>query len=89
MSEDLSLDDRKRIQAGERADAIIHDPVFASTVERLEKKYIDQWRMSTVASVREDCWALLRALTTLRGELEQVSSDGFVAKAKSKRLASR
>jgi len=55
------------IRRGERAAAILNDPLVADTFAALEAEYVKQWRAAPLPEGREAIWHLLQNLVTFRG----------------------
>jgi len=70
-----------------RAQGILDDPVFVEAVDRLEARWIADWRKS--ADGDPHFWALLRALSDVKRELENTVGQGVIEAAKSRRITNR
>jgi hypothetical protein len=86
MSDGLTLAQESAARKGERAEAILGDPVFVEAMDAIEAKWIGLWRKGASVEIRESCHAMLVALAEIRNELEFVLSQGTVAKAASRRI---
>jgi len=86
MSDGLTLAQESAARKGARAEAILGDPVFVDAMEQLNAKWTEAWRRGASVEVRESCFAMVQAITAIRDQLEQVISEGTVAKAASRRI---
>jgi hypothetical protein len=53
---------------GQRAAAILADPLVVETFASLEAAYVKQWRIAPSPEHREALWLLLQNLETFRGQ---------------------
>jgi hypothetical protein len=53
---------------GQRAAAILADPLVVETFAALEAEYVKRWRDAPSADAREVLWLLLQNLETFRGQ---------------------
>lgn len=78
------------IARGERARAILDDPVFQETFEIVRAGLLSTWENAPVkdTEARERAWMAVKLLTRLRAELEQFTTSGKFAAAEALRVAS-
>lgn len=75
---------------GKRADMILRDPVYVEAVERLEAKWIAEWRKeNTNAERRGKLWDYMQALEQVKQALESIINDGVIEAAASRRITNR
>lgn len=67
------------IRRGERASALMNDPVFREAVDRAAERFYELWLSSTVPADREAAWAKTHALGAIEDELRAIIADGEVA----------
>lgn len=72
----------QEIQEGERVRQFLADPAVKGAFDRLEKRYVDEFRASETAEQREQVWAKMRAAADLRLELAITEDRGRLARAK-------
>ena len=61
------MDSRERAN---QASAILNNPVFKDTLERLSNDLISQWSIAEERQERELCWMKLNALRSIQEDLE-------------------
>jgi len=61
------MDSRERAN---QASAILNNPVFKDTLERLSNDLISQWSIADTTQERELCWMKLNALRSIQEDLE-------------------
>jgi hypothetical protein len=71
----------REMEAAEAARKLLEDPILAGAFERLEAAYTAEWRDSAPAQheEREAAWHMLRALTRLKQDIQNVVSGGSLA----------
>jgi hypothetical protein len=77
MSEGKLMAEQAR---GERAAALLRDPLIAETFDVLEEKYISGWKDSSTVEGRETLFQMYQALMVVRGHLTEVVETGNLAK---------
>ena len=77
MSEGKLMAEQAR---GERAAALLRDPLIAETFDALEEKYVNDWKDSSTVEGRETLFQMYRALMVVRGHLTEVVETGNLAK---------
>lgn len=66
---------------GDRASAIMRDPLVQEAFDVLEKKYIDAWKDSSSSSdERETLFQMYQSLIAVKGHLIEVIKTGDLAK---------
>lgn len=70
---------------GQRAAAILADPLVVETFAALEAVYIKQWRDAPSLEAREALWLLLQNLETFRGQFGAYIRQGQAVAAESDR----
>lgn len=80
------LTGEEAIRRGERAQALLTDPLIVETFAALEAEYIRQWRRNDPANpstpeARDALWLLLQNLETFRGMFAAYIRTGKVAAA--------
>lgn len=72
---------REEQNRGERAKALMRDPLFTEAFDVLEEKYIGQWKDSSSSlDERETLFQMYQALMVVRGHLIEVIETGDLAK---------
>ena len=72
---------REEQNRGERAKALMRDPLFTEAFDVLEEKYIGQWKDSSSSlDERETLFQMYQALMMVRGHLIEVIETGDLAK---------
>jgi hypothetical protein len=72
---------REEQNRGERAKALMRDPLFTEAFDVLEDKYISQWKDSSSSlDERETLFQMYQALMVVRGHLLEVIETGDLAK---------
>lgn len=68
---------------GNRAQALIDDPLLQECFTAIEAAYTAAWRASPAAAAadRERCWMAIRLIEQIRGHLITVLQDGQIAAA--------
>jgi len=68
---------------GEQAERLMSDEVFKTAIAKVEQRYLDQWRNSSIEDglKREKAYLLLRALGDVLKEIQIVIDGGQVASA--------
>ncbi len=81
MDEDARMRADAAAHKAGQARALLENEALKTAFEKLEEKYLNQFRNSAFeeASAREDAWLMLRALNEFRGELSAASKGGAVA----------
>ena len=77
MSEGKLMAEQAR---GERAAALLRDPLIAETFDALEEKYVNDWKDSSTVESRETLFQMYQALMVVRGHLTEVVETGNLAK---------
>lgn len=77
MSEGKLMAEQAR---GERAAALLRDPLIAETFDALEEKYVNDWKDSLTVEGRETLFQMYQALMVVRGHLTEVVETGNLAK---------
>jgi len=70
---------------GQRAAAILADPLVQETFAALEAAYIKQWRTAPSLDAREALWLLLQNLETFRGQFGAYIRQGQAVAAEGDR----
>jgi len=65
---------------GERAAALLRDPLITETFDALEEKYVSDWKNSSSPEGRETLFQMYQALMVVRGHLTEVVETGSLAK---------
>ena len=65
---------------GERAAALLRDPLIIESFDALESKYISEWKDSSSTEGRETLFQMYQALMVVRGHLTEVVETGNLAK---------
>jgi dimeric dUTPase (all-alpha-NTP-PPase superfamily) len=65
---------------GERAAALLRDPLIKETFDALEEKYINDWKDSSTVESRETLFQMYQALMVVRDHLTEVVETGNLAK---------
>jgi len=65
---------------GERAAALLRDPLIIESFDALESKYISEWKNSSSTEGRETLFQMYQALMVVRGHLTEVVETGNLAK---------
>lgn len=73
---------REEMERGSRAAALLRDPLLVETFDRLRNEYIDAWRSTApdAAAERENLFLQLRALESVKQQLESVATTGDLAR---------
>jgi len=72
---------REEQSRGERAKALMRDPLFSEAFDVLEEKYIGEWKDSSSSKdERETLFQMYQALMVVRGHLIEVIETGDLAK---------
>jgi len=72
---------REEQSRGERAKALMRDPLFSEAFDVLEDKYIGEWKDSSSSKdERETLFQMYQALMVVRGHLIEVIETGDLAK---------
>lgn len=78
MSEGKRREEQNR---GERAKALMRDPLIVEAFDVLEGKYIEAWKDSSSSlDERETLFQMYQALMVVRGHLSEVIETGDLAK---------
>ena len=77
MSEGKLMAEQAR---GERAAALLRDPLIVESFDALEGKYISEWKDSSSTERRETLFQMYQALMVVRGHLTEVVETGNLAK---------
>jgi hypothetical protein len=70
---------------GQRAAAILADPLVTEAFGALEAEYVKQWRIAPSPEHREALWLLLQNLETFRGQFGAYIRQGQASLAESDR----
>jgi len=65
---------------GERAAALLRDPLITEAFDALEEKYVSGWKDSSSTEGRETLFQMYQALMVVRGHLTEVVETGNLAK---------
>jgi hypothetical protein len=72
---------RSEQSRGERAKALMRDPLITEAFDTLEEKYVSAWKDSSSSQdERETLFQMYQALMVVRGHLSEVISTGDLAK---------
>jgi len=72
---------REEQNRGERAKALMRDPLIVEAFDVLEGKYIEAWKDSSSSlDERETLFQMYQALMVVRGHLSEVIETGDLAK---------
>lgn len=72
---------REEQSRGERAKALLRDPLIAEAFNVLESKYIEAWKDSSSSQdARETLFQMYQALMVVQGHLTEVIETGDLAK---------
>jgi hypothetical protein len=72
---------REEQNRGERAKALIRDPLIVEAFDVLETKYIEAWKDSSSSlDERETLFQMYQALMVVQGHLSEVIETGDLAK---------
>lgn len=72
---------REEQNRGERAKALMRDPLIVEAFDVLEEKYISAWKDSSSSQdEREALFQMYQALMVVRGHLSEVIETGDLAK---------
>ena len=72
---------REEQNRGERAKALMRDPLIVEAFDVLEEKYISAWKDSSSSQdERETLFQMYQALMVVRGHLSEVIETGDLAK---------
>lgn len=77
MSEGKLMAEQAR---GERAAALLRDPLIEEAFDALEDKYVSGWKDSSSTERRETLFQMYQALMVVRGHLTEVVETGNLAK---------
>jgi hypothetical protein len=74
----------EEIRRGERAQALLDDPLLAEALAALERAAIDEWRASGARDVeaRERAWLMLELAQRFRAHFESLVASGTLAKGR-------
>lgn len=74
---------KRRVAAAERARVYIDDPLLVAAFEALDARMLMGWRATqpTDTAGREALWHQTQALAMVRAQLNDVLTDGVMAKA--------
>jgi len=63
------------------AKALQNDDASSEVFRRLEQRYIEAWKTSSLdqVDVREDAYRMMRAISELRGELSALAAEPNIA----------
>lgn len=73
------MTDDEKIRRGERAHALMTDPLMVEAYEAVETALIDRWRACPDQAERERIWLSQALLRKLWGHLEHVVATGKIA----------
>ena len=67
---------------GEKAKAVLRNPILAEAFEELGSRYIEAWKVTSIEqdTQREKIFQMYQALLAVQGHLEEVVSTGELAK---------
>lgn len=71
---------------GREAERLLNDPTFQKALARLEKKYVDTWKLEKNAATREHLHACVKALEGIQGELRIMVESKELTEASDRRL---
>lgn len=77
----------EQIQAGERIQAFLADPAVDGALEKLESRYVREWKASQNVDERNALHAKVCVLEDLKLELRAIVNTGTRAKVESERKA--
>jgi hypothetical protein len=79
----------EEIRRGERARALLEDPLVAEALAALERAAIDEWRATGPedAETRERAWLMLQLAQRFRAHFESLVSTGTLARGRLAALA--
>jgi hypothetical protein len=74
----------EEIRRGERAQAVLADPLVAEALAALERAAIDDWRATAPRNVeaRERAWLMLQLAQRFRAHFESLVANGTLAKGR-------
>lgn len=64
---------------GQRAKALVDDPLFARVVRALEEKHSREWRSAQTPEAREACWVKQSLLNEVVNEFRVLIGSGKLA----------
>ena len=53
---------------GREAERLLKDPTFQKACDRLERKYLEKWRIANNTAEREACHALVKGLDNIKSK---------------------
>jgi len=72
---------REEQSRGERAKALMRDPLILEAFDKLEDRYVEAWKDSSSSQdERETLFQMYQALLSVRGHLSEVIETGDLAK---------
>lgn len=72
---------REEQSRGERAKALMRDPLILEAFDKLEDRYVEAWKDSSSSQdERETLFQMYQALMVVRGHLSEVIETGDLAK---------
>jgi hypothetical protein len=89
MNEQEQEQNGNQIRDGERVSAFVADEAVQRAFARLEGKYVQAWRDGATVEAREAAHARMCVVADLRIELQSVSDNGAIAKARRDRAGQR
>ncbi len=78
------LKERKALERGARAQALLDDPLFEEIFGELEREYFEFWRYSTIqndVAGRERLWQAGQIVGKVRTHLQTMVRDGKLSSA--------
>lgn len=74
---------RERLARGERAAALLRDEILTDAFTYLDEQFLQAWRQTPVADTdaRERLYYMSQALTSVKGYIEGVVTDGKLAQS--------
>jgi hypothetical protein len=74
----------EEIRRGERAQALLHDPLVAEALAALERAAIEEWRATAPHDVetRERAWLMLQLAQRFRAHFENLVASGSLARGR-------
>lgn len=82
---------REQMERGEKAAALLRNEILNEAFEKLETEFVQAWKHSSVddSQNRERLYHLCQNLSALQGYLQNIITDGKLAKAQLEELQNR
>ncbi len=75
-----------KARRGERAEALLSDPLMKEAFETLEETYIETWKAADTVEARENTHRLMASLITLKAHLTSVALTGALSRTQKREL---